>query len=181
MLYYSQSIHDKGRNPVCAGIRSKHLTSSDLAELPPESIPAGEFKYMCMGYSLHADRLKNKQRTATEHTSDSIDLPYCEGIQVVMATETQRSPMLQTEASQEAASQQTPERQAPLRARKTYTGAQPEHNVGGVNLADLSERFIKTSGKIVDKMGSNLGQIATTVKQAANKVGEQIWGKGRDH
>ncbi|KAA6419688.1 MAG: hypothetical protein FRX49_10412 [Trebouxia sp. A1-2] len=110
-----------------------------------------------------------------------------------MATETQRSPMLQTEASQEAASQQTPERQAPLRARKTYSksgllglraagsGAQPEHNVGGVNLADLSERFIKTSGKIVDKMGSNLGQIATTVKQAANKVGEQIWGKGRDH
>ncbi len=69
MLYYSQSIHDKGRNPVrsrfvraeycleglnvyhnrasaqvCAGIRSKHLTSSDLAQLPPESIPAGEFK-----------------------------------------------------------------------------------------------------------------------------------------
>ena len=68
-LYYSQSIHDKGRNPVrsrfvraeycleglnvyqnrasaqiCAGIRSKHLTSSDLAQLPPESIPAGEFK-----------------------------------------------------------------------------------------------------------------------------------------
>jgi len=32
---------------------------------------------------LHADRLKNKQRTATDHTSDSIDLPYCEGIQVV--------------------------------------------------------------------------------------------------
>lgn len=84
---------------------------------------------MCMGYSLHADRLKNKQRTATEHTSDSIDLPYCEGIQVVgfasfssngprhvcsltvvacfqvvMATETQRSPMLQTEASQEGES-----------------------------------------------------------------------------
>lgn len=69
MLYYSQSIHDKGRNPVrsrfvrpqmlsgrfecvqnhaspqvCAGIRNKHLTSSDLAQLPPESIPAGEFK-----------------------------------------------------------------------------------------------------------------------------------------
>jgi len=42
-------------------------------------------------------------------------------------------------------------------------------------------RFIKTSGKIVDKMGSNLGQIATTAKQAADKVGEQIWGKGRDH
>ncbi|DBB14269.1 TPA: hypothetical protein ACH3X3_001211 [Trebouxia sp. C0006] len=143
-LYYSQSIHDKGRNPVCAGIRSKHLTSSDLAQLPPESIPAGEFK-------------------------------------VVMATETQRSPMLQTEANQEAADQQAPERQTPLTARKTYTGAQQEHNVGGVNLGDLSERFIKTSGKIVDKMGSNLGQIATTAKQAADKVGEQIWGKGRDH
>ena len=40
---------------------------------------------------------------------------------------------------------------------------------------------MKTSGKIVDKMGSNLGQIATTAKQAADKVGEQIWGKGRDH
>lgn len=86
-------------------------------------------QYMCVGYSLHADRLKNKQRTATEHTRDSIDLPYCEGIQVVdvasfrvdgptricslnvikccqvvMATETQRSPMLQTEANQEGES-----------------------------------------------------------------------------
>ena len=29
---------------VCGGIRSKHLTSSDLAEVPPESIPNGEFK-----------------------------------------------------------------------------------------------------------------------------------------
>ena len=29
---------------VCAGVRSKHLTSSELAEMPPESIPAGEFK-----------------------------------------------------------------------------------------------------------------------------------------
>lgn len=86
-------------------------------------------QYMCMGYSLHADRLKNKQKPATEHTRDSIDLPYCEGIQVVktvsfrvngprcicslsvieccqvvMATETQRSPMLQAEASQEGES-----------------------------------------------------------------------------
>lgn len=41
-------------------------------------------------------------------------------------------------------------------------------------------RFLKTSGKIVDKMGSNLGQIAASAKQAADKVGEQIWGKGRD-
>ena len=41
-------------------------------------------------------------------------------------------------------------------------------------------RFMKTSGKIVDKMGSNLGQIAAVAKQAADKVGEQIWGKGRD-
>ena len=29
---------------VCGGIRSKHLTSTDLAEVPPESIPNGEFK-----------------------------------------------------------------------------------------------------------------------------------------
>ena len=29
---------------VCGGIRSKHLTSKDLAEVPPESIPNGEFK-----------------------------------------------------------------------------------------------------------------------------------------
>ena len=39
---------------------------------------------------------------------------------------------------------------------------------------------MKTSGKIFDKMGSNLGQIATTAKQVVDKVGEQIWGKGRD-
>lgn len=70
MLYYSQAIHDRGKNPVgthqhyshngdveqtehnaelgnvqvCAGVRSKHLTSSELAEMPPESIPSGEFK-----------------------------------------------------------------------------------------------------------------------------------------
>ena len=39
---------------------------------------------------------------------------------------------------------------------------------------------MKTSGKIVDKMGSNLGQIAAAAKQVADKLGEQIWGKGRD-
>ena len=49
-----------------------------------------------------------------------------------------------------------------------------------VNPSNCCCRFVKTSGKIVNKMGSNLGQIATTAKQAADKVGEQIWGKGRD-
>jgi len=61
-----------------------------------------------------------------------------------------------------AADQQAPERKTPLTARKTYSksgiwcslgfhklhlslalaaaGAQQEHNVGGVNLGDLSER-----------------------------------------
>lgn len=49
-----------------------------------------------------------------------------------------------------------------------------------VNPSKCCCRFVKTSGKIVNKMGSNLGQIATTAKQAADKIGEQIWGKGRD-
>lgn len=44
----------------------------------------------------------------------------------------------------------------------------------------VPRRFMKTSGKIFDKMGSNLGQMATTAKQVVDKVGEQIWGKGRD-
>ncbi len=63
--------------------------------------------------------------------------------------------------------------------------AQPSHDGAWYacqfSLNSFCCRFIKTSGKIVDKMGSNLGQIATTAKQAADKVGEQIWGKGRDH
>lgn len=112
---------------------SKHITQTrprvSLLSITVMPLSLDCLQYMCMGYSLHADRLKNKQRTATEHTSDSIDLPYCEGIQVVevasfsvdgprhvcslnvieccqvvMATETQRSPMLQTEASQESES-----------------------------------------------------------------------------
>ncbi|KAL3132274.1 hypothetical protein ABBQ32_008859 [Trebouxia sp. C0010 RCD-2024] len=178
MLYYSQSIHDKGKNPVCGGVRSKHLTSPDLAEVPPESIPNGEFKYMCLGYSMHVDRQQKRQRSSTDQGADMIELPYCEGIQVVMATDTQQSPMLQAEASQEAApTQQATDRRPP---RRTYSGGQADNNLGGVNLGDLSDRFIKTSGKIVEKMGSNLGQIAATAKQAAKKVGEQIWGKGRD-
>ena len=41
-------------------------------------------------------------------------------------------------------------------------------------------RFIRTSGKIVNKMGSNLQQLASTAKEVADKLGEQIWGKGRD-
>ena len=29
-------------------------------------------------------------------------------------------------------------------------------------------------------MGSNLNQLASTAKEVADKLGEQIWGKGRD-
>ena len=75
---------------------------------------------------MHIDRQEKRPRTATSKSSEAVELPYCEGIQVcahspvslatsndsaheafiavsqvVMATETQQSPMLQTEASQE--------------------------------------------------------------------------------
>ena len=74
---------------------------------------------------MHVDRQKKRHRSSADQNTDTIDLPYCEGIQVcgfntviyalqisvkqqpillfqvVMATETQRSPMLQTDSNQE--------------------------------------------------------------------------------
>ena len=75
---------------------------------------------------MHVDRQDKRSRNATNRSSEVVELPYCEGIQVcgnspvslaifkdsgrkafialsqvVMATETQQSPMLQAEASQE--------------------------------------------------------------------------------
>ena len=37
---------------------------------------------MCLGYSMHVDKKKQKQQSLPDEAQDSIELPYCEGIQV---------------------------------------------------------------------------------------------------
>ena len=39
-------------------------------------------QYMCLGYSMHVDQTKQKQHGAPHQSKDSVDLPYCEGVQV---------------------------------------------------------------------------------------------------
>ncbi len=81
------NVHQNRASPqVCAGIRSKHLTSSDLAQLPPESIPAGEFKACTALKHVYAHHTNTSSGLPTEHHchASQSELPavYVRGVQL---------------------------------------------------------------------------------------------------
>ena len=89
---------------VCAGLKRKLRTLPEV--LPKESVPAGEFKvplltllhkvqaggtltatlrrnscmqYVCLGYSVYE---KQQKKEGGKTPADTVELPYCEGLEV---------------------------------------------------------------------------------------------------
>ncbi len=82
-LFLSSKRYDSGKSPVCVGFAKRLHPSDEPSQLASESIPGGEFKYACVGYAAWDDEeLKRAARRRTSPT-DAVQLPYCEGLEIV--------------------------------------------------------------------------------------------------
>ncbi|CAD7701961.1 unnamed protein product [Ostreobium quekettii] len=93
-LYYSQALMDGRKEPVCAGFRRTHKAGEGAAEPQAEASNLSDFKYMCVGYSVYDEQRIRQQPSRHDATGGSVDLPYCEGLEIVSSRHLQGGPVL---------------------------------------------------------------------------------------
>ena len=68
----------------------------DPLQLPTDSVPGGDFRYVCLGYGAYdEDGLKTAARRRSSQ-AEPVQLPYCEGLEVVSAAAMSSKPELLT-------------------------------------------------------------------------------------
>jgi hypothetical protein len=155
--------------------------ADEPAELPNDSVPGGEFKYICLGYSAwDEEALKRASRRRNSH-SDAVPLPYCEGLEVVSAAAVAATPELLTggpeveRASQRAST--SDEHGADVRQRTgrvfTELGAPPDAE----EWDRFKERFDRISKRMMDKMASNASYMLASLKKTWDQVVRDVSGR----
>jgi len=184
-LYFAMR-NEQMKGPYCAGFKTGLKPTDEGANLPSnDSIPGGNFKYMCVGYSAYDEaRLLRHASGRPRSPGDPVQLPYCEGLEVISAAATQRIPGLMTTGGISPPPQNTPPSPAPEppptippspspRRGKTYVTG-PELPMNGLNWEQFVERFDRMSRKILTHMQSNLVFMTGTAKKAAERVWTNI-------
>ncbi|KAK9820577.1 hypothetical protein WJX72_011812 [[Myrmecia] bisecta] len=174
LLYFSQALHDQRKTPVCAGLRTtRDGAVNDMVDIRPETIPGGGFKYICVGLSVF-DEERAKQQGDKHASADNVELPYCNGLEIISAPQVQSSPVLLKEGVDvgPAVAAQAPEPKpvAPRPGRSFVSQPSPDM------ADDFPEKFAKSARKLLHQMGHNLTLIGSAMKKAA----ENSLGKGRD-
>lgn len=95
-LYFSQHRYDRELSPVCMGFRKRKANDDNAIDvsIPTDSVPGGDFKYMCIGYSAWDDEALRDAARNRRDSNDPVQLPYCEGLEVVSAAAINNSPEL---------------------------------------------------------------------------------------
>ncbi|MCL7022988.1 hypothetical protein MKW94_010767 [Papaver nudicaule] len=87
-LYYSSIRKSKERRPLCVGISRtlqlvpSHIVGESEAEASKEGRSLTDFKYACVGYSVHMDA-KDKD-PSTNPLGKRAELPFCIGIELLV-------------------------------------------------------------------------------------------------
>lgn len=175
-LYFSQSRFDRERPPLCAGFASRlpELTDDGLAE----SVPGGEFKYVCIGYSeWDEEGLKRAAQRRTTST-DPVQLPFCEGLEIVSAAAVASNPELLSSPSGGTGNEKDifpPKRPPP----RSITGlSDPASLPEPPDWERLRAGFDRMSRRIVEKMASNAVLMATSIQKTWEDISGR-WGGGR--
>lgn len=175
-LFYSQAMHNKGTLPRCGGVPATRDVAYDLSSLQTESVPSGDFKYVCLGYSQYSEaELRARQRSATP--GESIDLPYCEGLEVISAAAVEGPMLMKEGAGAGTAADLSPPSGSgdmPAGGRRPAWVGQP-----GVSVEEFPDRVYKTAGKIVTHMKRNLDHMAGSMRKTLQQLSNDIFGKGR--
>jgi hypothetical protein len=146
------------------------LISSDdeAAQLPSDSIPGGDFKYVCVGYSAWDEAQLRHAAKTRSGPGDPVRLPYCEGLEVVSAAAMNQQPgLLTTEGAGGDGASAPPEFPSSSDKRKPI-GSRGGWDAGAdaPDLNRFAERMDRMARRILDKAASNAAFMADAAKKA---------------
>ncbi|KAK9835571.1 hypothetical protein WJX74_003352 [Apatococcus lobatus] len=181
LTYFSQSMHSRGKAPTCIG-KPSHLNAADVSpSQPADSVPSGDFKFFCAGFSMYdKSQLPMKDGSSPSASNPAaVELPYCEGIEVVTSAELQHAPaeLLRSPTGEAAPPAVSPAGSRPQRP-KTWVEDSP--GLKGTSLEDFPQKFGASAKKVFNRMCSNANQLATSAKRASDDLMNEFWGRGRD-
>ena len=82
---------------MCTGFAKRLRPTDDASQLPTDSIPGGEFKYGCLGYSAWDEEGLKQAARRRSSQADAVQLPYCEGLEIVSSAAVNGRPELLAE------------------------------------------------------------------------------------
>lgn len=192
VLYFNQRRYDSQKPPLCGGWRRSLPEEQLTGQLPSDSVPGGDFKYVCVGYSTYDEEGLKRAAARRSSEADAVVLPYCEGLEVISAAAMSRKPELMSaggpdlssdpsdssrESSRGVEDGHAPVRQRPGRSFVPGGADIPE----GMTFDKFRERFERMAGRIVEKMGSNASFMGAHIKRTWQQVARELGGGGGDN
>jgi hypothetical protein len=177
-LYFSQARFDRERPPLCAGFPSR-LSELSNDGYDAESVPGGHFKYVCIGYSEWDEEVLQRAARQRTASTDPVQLPFCEGLEIVSAAAVASNPELLTPSGGTGDGKDIdilpPKRPPPPRSINGL--GDPTSFPEPLDWERLRAGFDRMSRKIVEKMASNAAVLATSVQKTWEDITGR-WGGG---
>ncbi|KAI3841540.1 hypothetical protein MKW92_008946 [Papaver armeniacum] len=182
-LYYSSVHKSKERKPLCVGISRtlqvpSHIVGESEVEASKEGRRLTDFKYVCVGYSVHMDN-KDKDpstnpdagaRNPSNPQGKRSELPFCIGIELLV----DKRPAAATATAGQApghAPGHVPGRapaHAPAHARKTEDGqplSQPQPSKPPQPAAEeFLPRFTRNANIVASGVVKNVYRVGNYIK-----------------
>ncbi|GMH33250.1 hypothetical protein BSKO_01084 [Bryopsis sp. KO-2023] len=173
-LYYSQALMDRRMPPICAGLRQAHKGSEDIEKLQTEAANLVEFKYVCVGYSQYDEKRIIEQPDRDGPAEGEVELPYCEGLEIISSRQLQRGPVLLKEGLDAPTGPQRGHEQVGPR-RKSASANEDDPNFvpeppGRFDWTKFPEKFQRTSELIVSKMQQNALHLISSAKKVLDQL-----------
>lgn len=135
----------------------------------------GDFKYFCLGYSAYnRDNLKDASKRRKRH-DEPVEVPYCEGLEVISAAAVSSSRELLSDAPVTDARSASGHDDSLARHKRDNRTAIPLSSFSKMDWNKFKERFERMSWRMVDKMQANAEYIARSFARSW----QQVTGFGR--
>mmetsp|Transcript_39085 Transcript_39085/g.85049 ORF Transcript_39085/g.85049 Transcript_39085/m.85049 type:complete len:209 (-) Transcript_39085:338-964(-) len=196
VLYYSTALADKEKKPICVGFPYvRDVTRQQGSRLRPspdavEAIGNGEFKYSCVGYGVYKQCMGGSKTHPTSSTAHA-DVPHCHGLEVIATTVNvdergkhvkPATPLPTPQLAQDAAASQRPDA-PPIAAPAARSAAPPPASsptfTAAAFLNDFSDKFFRSSTKIIVRMEKNAYKLASKMGSGFEYVGGMVRGEDK--
>eukprot|EP00884_Botryococcus_braunii_P000542 jgi/Botrbrau1/10489/Bobra.0133s0092.1 len=170
ILYFSNALNDRNAYPRCVGLRNRN--PQECPDLPPVQVPGAHFKYFCVGYSMYDEEQIKQNRKDRSSAADPVDLPHCEGLEIISAAHVQQSPVLSTVGPaglESGAGSESPSPPAQGIVKGRNYGGMPASRTE-IDLTDFPQRFVKSSQRVLERMAANAQALQAALISTWKKV-----------
>lgn len=172
LLYFSSSMKNQARNPLCFGFsrpqdRAHNLTAGKSdQDATKECKSSLDFKYACVGYSLHHE---NEAVTSDIPSDKHIELPLCGGIEVLSEMRDAKEATARKHQHMNPKEDNNSIEAVPIMPRQP-SSTRPPSISGNFTPEEFGSRFIHNAGLVAAAVQKNLLRVGKSIKSMANDM-----------